>query len=133
MEGYDESTYGRAFADVYDDWYGDDPRLDDLLSTVEALTRSIEGPLVELGAGTGRLTAPIAQRVPNRQIIAIDSSSEMLDRLKVREGCEHVDRVLGDMVDAGQPLYRIHASTEYGLDAARTKVAEDPAYRVREN
>lgn len=103
MEGYDESTYGRAFADVYDDWYGDDPRLGDLLTTVEALTRSIEGPLVELGAGTGRLTAPIAQRIPNRQIIAIDSSSEMLDRLKVREGCEHVDRVLGDMVDAVPP------------------------------
>ena len=36
----------------------------------------------------------------------------------------------GDSVVAGQPLYRIHARTEYGLDAARTRVAEDAAYRI---
>ena len=23
MEGYDSTSYGEAFADVYDDWYGD--------------------------------------------------------------------------------------------------------------
>ncbi|MGB0631243.1 MAG: phosphonate metabolism protein/1,5-bisphosphokinase (PRPP-forming) PhnN [Alphaproteobacteria bacterium] len=38
----------------------------------------------------------------------------------------------GDKVDAGQPLYRIHARTEDGLDAARTQVAEDPAFRILE-
>lgn len=99
MEGYDESTYGRAFADVYDDWYGDDPRVDDLLTTVAALTHPAEGPLVELGAGTGRLTAPIAGRLPDCRVIAIDSSAEMLDRLQARGGCERVERVLGDMLD----------------------------------
>lgn len=39
----------------------------------------------------------------------------------------------GEEVTAGQPLYRIHARTEDGLDAARTQVAEDPAYRILEN
>jgi len=38
----------------------------------------------------------------------------------------------GDTVEAGQPLYRIHARTEDGLDAARTKVAEDAAFRILE-
>ncbi|CAN0488631.1 unnamed protein product [Discosporangium mesarthrocarpum] len=38
----------------------------------------------------------------------------------------------GDAVAAGQPLYRIHARTDDGLDAARTQVAEDPAYRILE-
>jgi len=37
-----------------------------------------------------------------------------------------------DTVEAGQPLYRIHARTEDGLDAARTKVAEDAAFRILE-
>ena len=36
----------------------------------------------------------------------------------------------GEQVGAGQPLYRIHARTEEGLDAARTRVAEDHAYRI---
>ena len=36
----------------------------------------------------------------------------------------------GDRVVAGQPLYRIHARTDNGLEAARTRVSEDPAYRI---
>ena len=36
----------------------------------------------------------------------------------------------GDRVVAGQPLYRIHARTANGLDAARTRVSEDAAYRI---
>ena len=38
----------------------------------------------------------------------------------------------GDTVAADQPLYRIHARTEEGLDAARTQVAEDAAYKILE-
>ena len=36
----------------------------------------------------------------------------------------------GETVAVGQPIYRIHARTEDGLDAARTRVAEDHAYRI---
>ena len=36
----------------------------------------------------------------------------------------------GDAVQSGQPLYRIHAQTEAGLEAARTRATKDPAYRV---
>tara|TARA_Y100001970_G_scaffold294286_1_gene449815 strand:+ start:32218 stop:33930 length:1713 start_codon:yes stop_codon:yes gene_type:complete len=35
-----------------------------------------------------------------------------------------------DKVYAGQPLYRIHARTLMGLDAARKKAGLDPAYRI---
>ena len=38
----------------------------------------------------------------------------------------------GETVDAGAPLYRIHARTQDGLDAARARVAEDLAFRIRE-
>lgn len=36
----------------------------------------------------------------------------------------------GEKVAAGAPLYRVHARTEDGLDAARTRIAEDHAFRI---
>ncbi|MEZ5298722.1 MAG: hypothetical protein R2697_21305 [Ilumatobacteraceae bacterium] len=35
MEGYDRTTYGKAFADVYDEWYAD---VSDVDATVATLT-----------------------------------------------------------------------------------------------
>ncbi len=58
MEGYDEATYGDRFADVYDDWYGE---ITDTAACVEALRRLAgDGPVLELGVGTGRLAIPLA-------------------------------------------------------------------------
>ena len=59
MRGYDAESYGKAFADVYDDWYTG-------LTDVEVTVRRIGdlarpgGTLLELGAGTGRLAVPLA-------------------------------------------------------------------------
>lgn len=39
----------------------------------------------------------------------------------------------GEKLAAGAPLYRVHAMTEAGLDAARTRIAEDHAYRILRN
>ena len=36
----------------------------------------------------------------------------------------------GEKVAAGTPLYRVHARSEDGLDAARTRIAEDHAFRI---
>lgn len=36
----------------------------------------------------------------------------------------------GETVAAGAPLYRVHTRTEAGLDAARTRIAEDHAFRI---
>ena len=55
MEGYDASTYGERFADVYDDWYGD---LGDPQACVDTVARLAGGgPVLELGVGTGRLAS----------------------------------------------------------------------------
>ena len=59
MKGYDDSTYGNSFADVYDDWYED-------VSDVNATVRTLQqlggnGPFHELGIGTGRLALALAQ------------------------------------------------------------------------
>ncbi len=98
MQGYDNTSYGEAFADVYDDWYGD---ISDVDTAVEALAQLAEDagslPIVELGVGTGRLAIPLAQRVHPTAVIGIDSSAAMLDQLASKV-TEHAPRVvLGDM------------------------------------
>ena len=52
------STYGDAFADVYDDWY---QQVTDVEGTVALISNLSEGlDVLELGVGTGRLALPIA-------------------------------------------------------------------------
>jgi hypothetical protein len=65
MIGYDDSTYGERFADVYDDWYSD---VSDVESTVAFITKLAidaggeRAAVLELGVGTGRLALPIAAK-----------------------------------------------------------------------
>lgn len=98
MEGFDASTYGERFADVYDDWYGD---LGDTAACVEVLAELAErgsgGAVLELGVGTGRLAVPLAER--GVKVIGLDSSPAMLERLRAKPGGDRVDSVLGDMED----------------------------------
>jgi SAM-dependent methyltransferase len=74
-------TYGRAFADVYDDWYAD---VTNVGETVETLVRLAGGgDLLELGVGTGRIAVPLAlrleaQRNGRARVVGIDESEEML-------------------------------------------------------
>ena len=97
MEGYDESTYGESFADVYDNWYHD---VTDVPATV-ALLRHLggDGPFLELGVGTGRIALPLA--ATGARVTGVDSSPAMLERL-ARNAAQHgasVTAHLGDMVD----------------------------------
>src|SRR5262245_43609357 len=63
MERYDAGTYGRGFADVYDDWYSDVSDIDATVDGVCALAAEAGGDRVlELGVGTGRLAIPVARR-----------------------------------------------------------------------
>ena len=58
MEDYHPRTYGEAFADVYDEWYSD---VTDTAACVAAVARLAGGgPVLEMGAGTGRLALPLA-------------------------------------------------------------------------
>ena len=98
MEGYDASTYGDRFADVYDDWYGD-------ITDVEACTDRLVGlvaeagggPVLELGIGSGRLALPLAER--GVEVHGIDASEAMLDRLRAKPGGAGLRLTHGDMAD----------------------------------
>ena len=96
MEGYRETTYGDAFADVYDNWYAD---VTDVEATVGRLL-GLAGPggrVLELGVGTGRLAIPMA--AAGLDVTGIDSSATMLAKLAELDRGDSVDTFLGDMVD----------------------------------
>ena len=97
VDGYDDSTYGRAFADVYDEWYAG---ISDVDTTVADLVELAgDGPVLELGVGTGRLAIPLAERAPHLTVVGVDSSADMLARLDAREPPATLHAQLGDMVD----------------------------------
>lgn len=105
MEGYRPSTYGDRFADVYDDWYHDVSDVPATVARVAALAGDPPGPVLELGAGSGRLALPLAAR--GLEVWALDASAAMLDRLAAKPGGDRVRAVVGDMavldVGAGPP------------------------------
>jgi SAM-dependent methyltransferase len=97
VEGYDDRSYGRAFADVYDDWYAS---VGDRGATVAALAATAGNPrgrILELGVGTGRLAIPLAER--GLHVHGVDSSPEMLAVLAAKPGGAHVRATCGDMVE----------------------------------
>ena len=92
-DGYGADTYGESFADVYDDWYAD---VSDVDATVAMIARLAgDGPVLELGVGTGRLAIPLA--AAGVRVIGIDASPSMLRLLDEKPGADAVTAVLADM------------------------------------
>ncbi len=89
-------TYGRSFADVYDDWY---PTDDATRAAAGALAELADGhEVLELGVGTGRLALELADR--GVRVVGLDPSAEMLEALRAKDPGGRVRTVLGD---AGDP------------------------------
>jgi SAM-dependent methyltransferase len=89
-------------ADVYDDWYaGDDTTATNAVTALRLLAGA--GPVLELGAGTGRLAIPLA--ASGLEVHALDASAAMLRRLQVKPGGTAVTLHVGDMA-AGLPDLR---------------------------
>jgi SAM-dependent methyltransferase len=95
VEGYDPSTYGDRFADVYDDWYTDASDVDATVERVTALAGG--GSVLELGGGSGRLAVPLAAR--GVETWALDASPAMVARLRDKPGGDQVHAVVGDMAE----------------------------------
>lgn len=79
IPGYDATTYGESFADVYDDWYAslDD---DDFIASVAADLPARDARVLELGVGTGRLVRALRalRHAYNDTIVGVDTSDAML-------------------------------------------------------
>ena len=98
MDGYSNSTYGDAFADVYDDWYQGISDVDSMVDLLADLAATCApNPVLELGVGTGRLAIPLASR--GVDVVGLDASTAMLVKLADKDAAKSVTPVLGDMVD----------------------------------
>jgi SAM-dependent methyltransferase len=94
MRGYDDASYGDAFADVYDDWY---EGISDVAATVRTLTELAgDGRVLELGVGTGRLAIPLA--AAGVEVHGLDTSERMLAVMASKPGGAAVVAHRGDMV-----------------------------------
>jgi SAM-dependent methyltransferase len=137
VRGYDEQSYGDAFADVYDDWYRSVSDVD--LTVVELLDLTDAGPVLELGVGTGRLAVPLAEAGLARgvRVTGIDASQAMLDRLAWRDPGGLVEAVRGHMVDDLPPgpfgLVFVAYNTLFSLtdDGAQQRCFATVAERLR--
>jgi SAM-dependent methyltransferase len=95
MRGYDDRSYGDGFADVYDDWYADVTDVDATVGRMLAVAGP-DGRVLELGVGTGRLAVPMA--AAGLQVVGVDTSTAMLQRLAERDPAGRIGVVCGDMV-----------------------------------
>lgn len=93
VSGFGPTTYGEAFADVYDEWY---ERVSDVEATVERVAALAgAGAVLELGVGTGRLALPLAGR--GVDVWGLDASPSMLARLRAKAGGAALHVVRADM------------------------------------
>lgn len=101
MQHYEPATYGDHIADRYDEWFPAPPSRQD---TVDMLTELIGGPgrILELGVGTG--TFAIALACAGHEVVGVDASPKMLQRLAERPDGQRVTTVLGDFADVDAAL-----------------------------
>ena len=103
MEKYGPETYGDLFACVYDDWYGEDGNVAlTIMGNPDVVAEKIlslaeDGPVLELGVGSGRLALPIAER--GLDVTGVDASEAMLNLLRAKPNSEAVTLIKGDMVN----------------------------------
>src|SRR5688572_52148 len=91
-------------AALYDHEYGD--RIEDVIWYKKlARERAGDGPVLELGAGTGRISCPLA--MDGHQVLALDRMPAMLQRLTQRaEGkpwASRIELIVSEMTDIPRP------------------------------
>lgn len=117
MRDYRAATYGDHIADRYDDWFPAPGYLDD---TVAFLTELTGGParILELGVGTGTFAIPLARA--GHEVVGLDASPRMLERLRAKPDGHRVVPVLGDMADIGPALEVAGVTAGFDLAVAFT-------------
>jgi SAM-dependent methyltransferase len=95
MKGLTDTTYGDAIADIYDDMHG--IPADEAVALVAELARD-GGRVLELGVGTGRVAIPLAAR--GLEVVGVDLSDAMIDRLRQKPGADRVRIVKDDFTTA---------------------------------
>lgn len=95
MEDKAGEIYNQRGADVYDQWFGHFEEA--AVDVLEELAGG--GRALELGIGTGTVALPLAAR--GVEVHGIDSSEEMVARLRAKPGGERIPVTLGDFSGVG--------------------------------
>lgn len=96
MSQSDEKIYGDRWAPYYDDIYNGAEE-----ATVEFLAGLAGSPprALELAIGTGRIALPLVRK--GIEVVGIDISEDMVDRMRAKPGGEAIEVVIGDFGDVG--------------------------------
>jgi SAM-dependent methyltransferase len=121
--GHDPTAYGASIADEYDSLY------EGVLDTQVAVDRLVElaeqGPVLELGIGTGRLALPLAAR--GLSVHGVEASPAMVERLRTKPGGADIAVTLGDFTDVSVPgpfsLVVLAFNTIFALPSEDAQVA----------
>jgi SAM-dependent methyltransferase len=91
---YGPETYGERWADVYDAMLDERFARDTVDAVSFLLDLAGDGPVLELGIGTGRIALPLAERgVP---VHGIDASPAMVAKLRRKPGGRRIRVTMGD-------------------------------------
>jgi SAM-dependent methyltransferase len=128
MEEFGSATYGDHIAEVYDQWGGFPTDTDDAVAFLAE--RAGDGPVLELGIGTGRIALPLAAR--GLEVHGIDASERMIERLRAKPGGAGIPVTVGDFADvdvdippahpAGFTLVLVVFNTFFGLQSQDDQV-----------
>ena len=99
MSDYGPETYGERIADVYDELYAErfGEQAEEIATALAGLARG--GRALELGIGTGRIALPLQAR--GIEVQGIDSSAQMVTKLRAKAGGERIPVTIGDFADMG--------------------------------
>jgi trans-aconitate 2-methyltransferase len=75
-----------------------DPQFEWGMEVLERLELRGDEVAVDAGCGSGRVTAELADRLPNGRVIAVDGSAAMVEKAKERLG-DRADYVVSDLVE----------------------------------
>ena len=82
-------------AEVYDEWFGVPSDTEDTVAFLSDLAG--QGPVLELGIGTGRIALPLAQR--GHEVHGVDASEAMVEKLRGKNGGESIPVTIGDFAE----------------------------------
>lgn len=89
------NSYAERYAGVYDMWFG---ALQNVGPVVSRLVDFVgDGPVLELGIGTGRVALPLRER--GVDVHGIDASTAMIEQLRAKPGGVAIPVTVGDFSD----------------------------------
>lgn len=95
MRDWEASLYGERIAKIYDYWFRG---VSDTDATVEFLAaRAGNGPVLELGIGTGRVALPLVGR--GLDVCGIEISTSMIEELKGKPYGDQISVIVGNFSD----------------------------------